>query len=597
MKKNFIVSGLKKLWMDEINDKFILDPFIYYELKKNKEIQYFDSIERANYRRKTKEDLVCDSNFINKKVNKYIPIIGERLNTIHNKKFDSIFWTKALSISLERYVTCLFEVYANCKANFNPDLHKCNILSLESFYTPISFDKQRDLFQHSHIGKEQIFSLYIRYHKISYTKEIELVNNLDNKKKNKWFHSFLSKLKKINYNLLKREVLKKLYNNKNHTIGIHGSFFSNKDLNDLMIRSRGKIYPFSWNIDFNYNTNKNWNNERNILGEYKTDFDNFDRFFFYTIKYFFPMEFIENFSKVLKHYNMLFNNNSSLKYITSEAWPSCSTLSIGLAYLKTKGVKHIYNEHNYFAHPYINNELDKAIKLVDIFTSLGWYDKKYPNMKASNSLFNFKIKKKNTPVYNICYITDVKQTNMSQITPSYGTSCENTLKYYDFVKLLFFELSDKTIKTIYLREYPKNISAGWLHYDDSYMLQPYYDKMKKIDSVKETGKQSIAKSKLVIIDYLSTAHLESLVSDIPTIFFHNKNTYYLKDNYTDYFDPLIDCGICQTDPVKAARFIEGIKDNPSDWWYSNTVRENRKIFLEKNLADNNHLQNYLFGIS
>ena len=113
---------------------------------------------------------------------------------------------------------------------------------------------------------------------------------------------------------------------------------------------------------------------------------------------------------------------------------------------------------------------------------------------------------------------------MAQITPSYGTSCENALKYYDFVKLLFFELSDKTIKTIYLREYPKNISADWLHYDDSYMLQPYYDKMKKIDSVKETGKQSIAKSKLVIIDYLSTAHLESLVSDIPTIFFHNKNT-------------------------------------------------------------------------
>ena len=38
MKKNFIVSGLKKLWIDEINDKFILDPFIYYELRKTNEI-------------------------------------------------------------------------------------------------------------------------------------------------------------------------------------------------------------------------------------------------------------------------------------------------------------------------------------------------------------------------------------------------------------------------------------------------------------------------------------------------------------------------------------------------------------------------------
>ena len=32
--KNFIVSGLKELWIDEINDKYILDPFIFYELKK-----------------------------------------------------------------------------------------------------------------------------------------------------------------------------------------------------------------------------------------------------------------------------------------------------------------------------------------------------------------------------------------------------------------------------------------------------------------------------------------------------------------------------------------------------------------------------------
>ena len=28
MIKNFILSGLKKLWIDEINDKYILDSFI-----------------------------------------------------------------------------------------------------------------------------------------------------------------------------------------------------------------------------------------------------------------------------------------------------------------------------------------------------------------------------------------------------------------------------------------------------------------------------------------------------------------------------------------------------------------------------------------
>jgi len=593
MVKNFIVSGRKELWINEINDKYILDPFVYYELMKTKEIRLFNSTESAKYRRQKKTDLVNDSNFINDKFEKYIPIIGYRLNLIHKKTFDNMFWRKALSISFERYITFIYEVYANCEKYFNPSYHKINILSLESFYPPINFDKQRDLFQHSHFGKEQIFSLYIRFHEYSFNKEI---GQISNKKNHERTNSLTSTLKKINYDLLKREVIKIIYKNKKHTIGIHGSFFNNKTLNELILASDGNIYPFDWEIKYNIDLNSIWNEERKLISNYETDFDKFDKFFFYTFNYFFPREFIENFSSILQYYTNLYEDNTSLHYITSEAWPSCSSLSIGLAYLKTKGVKHIYNEHNYFAHPYLNNELDKAIKLVDIFTSLGWYDKKYANMKASNSLFNFKIKKKNISAYNICYITDVKQVNVPQITPSYGTSCENALKYYDFVKLFFSEISESTISEIYLREYPKNIVANWLFYDDSYMLRPYYDKMKKIDSEKETGKQSMSKAELVIIDYISTPHIESLVSDIPTILFHNKKTYYLNDDYSDYFDPLIECGICQTDPIKAAKIVEKIKDNPSEWWYSDSVRKNRIKFLEKNLARSNHLQNYLLKL-
>jgi putative transferase (TIGR04331 family) len=111
--KNFIVSGLKKLWIDEINDKFILEPFIYYELKKTNEINYFNSFEVAQHRRKTKEDLIYDNNFIANKFNKYLPIIGKRLNNIHGEDFDEQFWRKALSISFERYITFIYEVYAN----------------------------------------------------------------------------------------------------------------------------------------------------------------------------------------------------------------------------------------------------------------------------------------------------------------------------------------------------------------------------------------------------------------------------------------------------------------------------------------------------
>lgn len=594
MIKNFILSGLKELWIDEINDKYILDPFIYYELEKTKKIKSFDSVETADYRRRTKADLIYDSNFINKKWNKYLPIIGNRLNTIHKKSFDIMFWEKALSISFERYITFVYEVYASCEKNFNPDFHKVNILSFKRIRPSIDFDKQRDLFQHSHFGKEQIFSLYIKFHNYIFHNELDISPKINRQNSR---NPFVKKLKNINYHLIKREILKKLYKSQPHTIGIHGSFFSNENLNNLIIKSNGHVYPFDWNINYETNFNIIWANERELLSEINSDFDKFDKFFFYTFRYLFPMDFIENFSNILNYYKNLFDKNSKLKYMTSEAWPSCSTLSIGLAYLKTMGVKHIYNEHNYFAHPYVNNELNKAIKMVDIFTSLGWYDKKHSNMIKSSSMFNFKIKKEKFPVYEICYLTDVKQINMAQITPSYGTSCENALKYYEFVKLFFSGLTNKTLKKIYFREYPKNITDNWLHYDDNYMLQPYIEKMKKIDSVKETGKQSIAKSKLVIVDYLSTPYLESIISDIPTIFFHNQETYYLKNEFSDFFDPLLECGICQNNPIKAAKFLNQIKHDPQEWWESKLVQKNKSIFIKNNISTNGQLQKYLLKIS
>jgi len=55
----------------------------------------------------------------------------------------------------------------------------------------------------------------------------------------------------------------------------------------LILDSNGEIYPFDWNIEFNYDVNKIWKDERGILSNYNSVFDNFDKFFFYTMKYFF----------------------------------------------------------------------------------------------------------------------------------------------------------------------------------------------------------------------------------------------------------------------------------------------------------------------
>jgi putative transferase (TIGR04331 family) len=59
--------------------------------------------------------------------------------------------------------------------------------------------------------------------------------------------------------------------------------------------------------------------------------------------------------------------------------------------------------------------------------------------------------------------------------------------------------------------------------------------------------------------------------NVPTIFLLNKDIYYLKEEHLDFFDGLIDVGICQTDPKVAADFISEVRYDINKWWGNKKV--------------------------
>jgi putative transferase (TIGR04331 family) len=594
---NYIVTCLKELWVEDIHDKFIADPFVYYKLDKNKEINKYNIIDVSKHARQSVDDLKNDSDFVKNKYDRYIPVLANRLNQIHDLEYSEEFWEKALSVGFERYITYLYELYRNCEINFDKAKHTCKVIALRSIKIPIDFDNQRDLFQHSDLGQEQIFSLYINHFYPSIYVNIDLSSHGEIGSKKRRNFGFLNKLLYVNKGKIKRELVKLLYRNKKHKVGIMGSFFSADDLSNLIIQSDGSIYPFEHRISIKDCVSNVWSEKRDFLAGFNSNFDRFDRFFFYSMKYFFPKIFVENFTETIDYFKSLHVKNKSLRYMTSEAWPSSTITSIGIAFLKTKGVKHVYNEHNYYSHPLVASELDRSMPLVDIFVSLGWYDSKYKNMIRGGSLFGFKVTKANVPSYDICFITDPKMPRRPQYSASYGTSCENVLKSYDFTKNFFKNLNDDVLRRMHFRGYPKLSMDGWLAYDDSYMLQPYYNKMQTINSDKETGLESISKSRLVIVDYISTPHMQSIVSNIPTVFFHNKETYFLKEEYGSYYDPLIEAGICHTNSKSAAKFIEKIVNDPYKWWNSTHTKELKEKFLKENFGEGVALSDYLIKVS
>ncbi len=602
MKYNFVISDCRLLWHEESTKLYILDPYVHYRLEKTGNISNYNEIIVAPYRRKTSSDLQRDHEYVRSKFNKYINILTKRLNKIHDLDHDVAFWARALSLSFERYITFLHEIFENCETYFKIDSHDCNVLSKNSYHLPLDFEEQRYLFQHSDFGQEQMFSIYMHlfYPEGIKTKEVEFKRNRSAGGHREGFVTKLlrQKLSKATLEKIKTKIIEILYYGRARKIAIMGSFFSSENLRLLITQSKGAIYPSKTDVNIHSLDDGSIATEaRNLLSERDADFDRFDHFFFESMQYCFPKIFVENFKVIERYYVNYINKYPDLQFVVSEAWLSTSSLCIGLAILKERGVKHIYNEHNYFEHPWVGSMVPLEASLVDIYVSLGWGSADFPNLVKGASLREFKSGDVSKKSYKICYVGGGANAKRPNYTASYGWSCENAPRYFNFIKLFFGNLSINTREQIFYRGYPMLNDEDWLAYDQNYMLSPLLDNIEINRDMNISARVLMRKSKLVVIDYISTAYLEALIMNIPTIFFWYPNSCYLNEKNLDFFDSLIEVGICQTDPVKAALFVDQIIDDPEAWWMGEHVQQAKDDFLNKNIGDPNVMIHYLLNLS
>jgi len=592
IKKNFVVSNLKNIWIKNSKKLYLSDPYIYHFLERENDIINFEKVEFAKYLRKTKKDLQDDSDYVDSKYEKYIKIISKRLNKIHNKNYELSFWKKSLSMGFIRYITTLYNMFKTCENYFDLNKHDCNILSNHSYITPNDFEDHRAIFQNSDFGQEQIFSIYINLFYPKTFSKIELINPLLKTKK----ISFLNKIKnnyklKTLYQNIKYRTL-----NRGIKIGILGSYFSKKNISKLLKESKNNIGLL--NIPkLSYNSNKPLNNRfRKILSFCEEDFDKFDKFFFTSLFYCFPKIFIEEFIDFEKLFLKRIKNFKSLNYIVSENWISDTQNSIFLALAKSRSVRHISNEHNCFFHPFAGSYLNHVIDMSDFFTTLGWNDASNKKIIKSGSLFEFSIKQKKIKKHNILFISGAITAKATHFSGAYGYCEEKAMNSVNFNISFFKNLRNNTLNKITYRGYPSERLSHIQLFNKEFFYRDIQEKFIKSNK-NVSSKKQMSESKLVIIDYISTAYIESILMNIPTVFFWDKNSYYLNDKNKHFFKPLIEVGICQTSPKEASLFIEKIKDNPNIWWNSLEVRNAKQTFISKNLGSPQLLLDFLINLS
>jgi putative transferase (TIGR04331 family) len=609
MKPNFIVSNYRRMWNDDCKNKFIIEPYIYEELKNENLLNDFDNIKTVPYLRQNRRDLIDNADIVNKKYKQYYTLLSKGFNKIHNTDHKEIFWKKILGIFLIRYITFLYEMYQYCDKYFDPDKFLFNILSKDSFIVPNTNEDFLHNFRHTHLGQEQLFSIFIdTFYKGRENKQIINFVHSSNKTEKKstalkWdklsLSYYLSNKSKITFNRLLRLILQKF---RKPEVGIMGSHFRSQFLDELAVRSRGKINEINWeNFIPEYDVN-NYNFEKResltkFLIKNNGSNDDFDRYFFSSIQYCLPKIYIENFQITYDHITNQLQNYPKLRFVTSEAWIGDTFMSFSLACMKNNGIQHINNEHNFISHIVLKTDIALIAELSDYFVTLGWYDKKIPNIIKGASLFDWGYdnklnKKKDITVLFILYSAVVKA---HQYKPSYQATAENGCRYNKFVKTFFINLSKASISKVFIRPLPEDINKRWIVSNQLSFLKSL--PVKGYDDCEFSAKHMMSRSRLVIISLISTSWLEALIMNIPTIVFYNKATYFLQEKYQYYFDELIAVGIFQTDPNKAARFVEEISENPEDWWRNENVQKAKNNFLHNNIGDPSVLIDFLLILS
>lgn len=608
-KKYFAVSTCRDIWQRDIKDLYIIEPYVRHFLERNRLLQDFNSIEMAPLRLLSSREIIINSKFVDAKYEKYISILTKRLNSIHGTCHAETFWRKTLSMAFIRYITIFHDLFERCERFFDSQAYTCNILSQKSFFIPIDFEDHRYFFQNTDYGQEQIFSIYMRLFHAGEGEEVfQTPNQFEKhitraglKGKEAAGDKGIRGVKRI-----LSDIARQVYRLANQTtrircrdisIGLVGTYFSAENQKTLLHLSGNRIYPVDWAIAYDYeNADISWD-KRTALSEPDADFDRFDWFFFSSLASCLPRAFVEHYTQIEKIYSSLLEEYPSMHHIVSEGWISDTYMSLLLALAQEKGIRHITNEHNGFIHPFEGSYMHHVIGMSDTFISLGWGESKYKNLVRGSSLFPFAITAQVGKKFDILFIAGpvvVKLPHYNAAWGGYGGL--NSTRCLAFIRAFFKSLADPVKKRITYRRYPSWTDIPLMNYDKEYYLASCLTGIGSFSEISEPAKIQMLQSKLVVVDYISCSYLESISMNIPTVFFWNPETFCLSDNYRDFFKPLLDAGICQKDPVEAARFIESIHDDPEKWWFTEEVQKAKDEFLNKNIGKPEVMIEYLLGL-
>ncbi len=555
-----------------------------------------------------------------------IPLLAKKLNEIQKTNLSVRYWEILVGVWFVKFIEVLFDRYTIINSLKNYD-------NLETIITSdfITVEKFNDFYWNSQEDFYNffLFSFLIKELKIS-IKIIDYVNNIDKfpssvrdniKDYEKNFFRFkeknlLNKIKNININIIKNKFKNSRFI-KNYIIfplkyfiyfiklpfaNLLNKTFFNLSLpitgneKKILYRKFNQIYnisPQKTKLSSKLNINDYESRIESLSNSNNLEYDKFQNFIIDHALKFIPKEYLEYYKSNRKNFKKLLPKkkpkitaircpleyNTDSRFITAELNNSGSTI---LSCQEGGGmnVRKI-------------NKLDENLNFIgcDKFLTWGWN----PTNINSSRFFMTKTFWLNKNKYN-------SNGHILLI----GGSCR---RYHWSVyegQLIKFNKEHINRNINFLKKLDKNIIENLIYrFHVQYGQNEIKDVVENIPNINISLREDttidfyniLYESKLVINSSDYTANLQSLIINIPTIWYWDRNYHTIRQESQKYYDILLENGILFYDETKFLNHLNKIINDPISWWRSDKIQKARKKFCDNFCRVSKNIEDSFFEIS
>lgn len=615
------LTAIKSLWNQ--NSKILfLGRWCIRDKKNIKNINY----EIVDYHWDDQEKVEKDNTYIFNTYKKFMPILANKLNIIQKQNLNQRYWEILVGVWFVKFIEVMFDRYTiinNLKKYNNLETIITNeFITIEKF-DDFYWNSQEDyynFFLFSFLIKELKLNIKILDYAVNVDQFPSTVRDNINDYVNNSFkykdRNIIEKVININLNTIKNIIKKNKYFQKYIIFPIKYliyfikkpiSSFLNKTFYNLSLPISGiekkNLYK-KFNQLYNLNPIKQKNKEKLFIKNFASrntslsNFNNFhyDEFQIFILKHtlkFIPKEYLEyfNFNRSFYKKNLPKRNpkivavRCPLEYNTDSRFITAELNNLGSKILSCQegggmNVRKI-------------NKLDEELNFIgcDNFLTWGW------KPKNINSIRFFMTK---------TFWLDKNKIKSNGHILLIGGSCR---RYHWSVyegQLLKFNQIHINKNISFLKKLDKNLIKNLIYrFHVQYGENEIKNVVDEIPNIKISLREDTSvdfyrilyDSKLVINTSDYTANLQSLIINIPTIWYWDREYHTIREESKVYYNILYEHGILFYDEDKFLQQLKEVVKNPLEWWNSDKIQLARKMFCDNFCRVTPNIENKFFEVS